>query len=170
MSHWGMLKSKINLRIVHVAPCRSTTSLQCSDPLEILDAAMRCPQGSTQMYPTVSKLRPFCYGFKANRVHPCENLKAALDGERDSATPNHDLARLDGPDSGGYLSSFRPPTGMPRSQRTNSNALKLHGPWNIPRRRPPAVAMNAEIFLATGVDSRIGGFWNIAFIPLNIVS
>ena len=119
------------------------------------------------MNPTVSKPRPFCYGLKANRVHPCENLKAALGGERNSATPNHDLARLDGPDSGGYLSSFRPPTGMPRSQRTNSNALKLHGPWNIPRRRPPAVAMDAEIFLATGVDSRIGGFWNIAFIPLN---
>ena len=123
-----MLKSKINLRTVHVAPCRSTTSLECSDPLEILDAAMRCPQRSTQRDPTVSKPRPFCYGLKANRVHPCENLKAALDGERNSATPNHDLARSDGPDSGGYLSSFKPPTGMPRSQRTNSNALKLHGP------------------------------------------
>ena len=88
-----MLKSKINLRIVHVAPCRSTTSLECSDPLEILDAAMRCPQGGTQMDPTVSKPRPFCYGLKANRVHPCENLKAALDGERNSATPNHAIWR-----------------------------------------------------------------------------
>ena len=103
-----MLKSKINLRIVHVAPCQSPTSLQCSDPLEILDAAMRCMQGCRQIDPTVSKQRPFCYGLKANRVHPCENLKAALDGERNSATPNHDLARSDGPDSGGCLSSFRP--------------------------------------------------------------
>ena len=164
LSPWGMLKSKINLRIVHVAPCRSTTPLQCSDPLEILDAAMRCPQGCRQIDPTVSKQRHFCYGLKANRVHPCENLKAALGGERNSATPNHDLARSDGPDSGGCLSSFKPPAGMPRSQhRHQLQRIEAPRPWNIPRRRPPAVAMDAEIFLATGVDR---GFWNIAFLPL----
>ena len=33
-------------------------------------------------------------------------------------------------------------------------------PWNIPRRWPPAVAMDAEIFLATDMDR---GLWNFAF-------
>ena len=63
-------------------------------------------------------------------------------------------------------------------QTTHRNAAQLtHHLQRIEAPRPlehsaapaagaPAVAMDAEIFLATGVDR---GFWNIVFLPLNSV-